>query len=468
MKKLLPLILSAALVFSSCAAAADETPLATPTPEPQATPTATPVPTGDFYTLRSAWNLPALNTGDAYYSFTQKPGYILLLKTDYATATQSVYCTVPGCTHDSDNCPAYFPGQDRRYDLVSDGNTIYVYHISWFYQEKSWDEYYEEIKDELTKTELYHATEDELLAGYRGRWAEQTTPPRLYTVTPGSKTYVDLPMECRDYAMAYSDGNSLYGYGSDSYGTHGMATPVCRVELATGAVDTFTLLPEEEIVAPYDGALLTRHWVTDAPLPTDDEQYNAAIQSATAEFDRYDPRTGARSKVAERPYSLCDYWDDSGCLGVYNDKLYFEDRTPTSDGGYLRMALNEYDPATGTTTQVWDTCPPSGLRPVSVKLPLHGDGTARYIWMDGSDGSIGDNSCAVLDTATLSVTPVTQYIDNDPSNFNALPMAQTNDGRWLLWTKSDGSSVPTGYGLIDPAEFITGSTAWTDVEMWEG
>ena len=95
MKKLIPIILAAALTLAACASASDETPLTTPTPAPEAPePTSTPAPaTTDFYPLESYTT--AFNTGDAYYELVPYPGHALLLKTDYATAAQTVCCTMP-------------------------------------------------------------------------------------------------------------------------------------------------------------------------------------------------------------------------------------------------------------------------------------------------------------------------------------------------------------------------------------
>ena len=72
--------------------------------------------------------------------------------------------------------------------------------------------------------------------------------------------------------------------------------------LQTAAWKPLTLESTEEWKGVYDGALLTMRYVTDAPLPDDWEQYMAAIQNTTVEYDRYDPRTGERRKLAERPY----------------------------------------------------------------------------------------------------------------------------------------------------------------------
>lgn len=136
-------------------------------------------------------------------------------------------------------------------------------------------------------------------------------------------------------------------------GNNGQETKAVRIDLTTGALQSVPLEPTEYFVTCYDGALLTVRYVTDAPLPDDFEQFRAAVQSATVEFDRYDPRTGERRKLIERPYNIADE-RLSGYLGTHNGKLYFEEREALHDGGYNRGALQEYDPADGSTATVWD------------------------------------------------------------------------------------------------------------------
>ena len=144
MKNYISIILTAAiaLALAACTAAPDPAPLATPTPEPTAAPAApaapaasTPAPAADFYTLKSYNG--SFDDGTAYYEFTQRLGYALLLKTDYATAVQSVCCAVPGCAHDTAACPAYFPGWAGHYRVVAAGDTVYVWHIAYFYDDRA-------------------------------------------------------------------------------------------------------------------------------------------------------------------------------------------------------------------------------------------------------------------------------------------------------------------------------------------
>ena len=227
MKKLITIILAAAmtLTLTACTAAPDPAPLATPTPEPTAAlaaptpePTAalaapTPAPAAaDFYTLKSYNG--SFDDGTAYYEFVQRLGCTLLLKTDYAAAVQSVCCAVPGCGHDTDACPAYLPGRAGRYTVVAAGDTVYVWHTSFFYTDQSWDDFWAEKQASGIRNAAPYdtLTDDEFEADYRGIWAEQSTPPCLYAIDPAAgKTRTDLPLTYRDYTMDACDGSTLYG-----------------------------------------------------------------------------------------------------------------------------------------------------------------------------------------------------------------------------------------------------------------
>ena len=125
MKKLATVLLAAAALFSACGAAPDTAPLATPTPDPAAAAEPTPEPqNGEFYALNGFDA--SFNSGDAYYVFSRRLDYCLLLKIDYATATQTVCCEIPGCTHDTEDCPAYFPGEASYYIPFTAEGQLYV------------------------------------------------------------------------------------------------------------------------------------------------------------------------------------------------------------------------------------------------------------------------------------------------------------------------------------------------------
>lgn len=455
----------AALLLTACASATDAAPLTTPTPEPTATSTPTPA-AGDF-----AWldrHNSSFNSGDAYYEMVYRNHGALLLKTDYATAAQTVACTVPGCTHDSADCPAWFPGRYSYYcPFVADG-AVYVLNATLFHTDKTWEEYREEyLTPKLDSTDL---TPEELEAHYYGLWQQQSTAPQVYRLTDDGKTCIDLPAEyIVDYAFDFCDDAALYG--TMTSGINGQNTKAVRIDLNTGALQSVPLEPTERVLTCYDGALLTVRYVTDAPLPDDFEQYQAAVQSATLEFDRYDPHTGERSKLIERPYDATDE-RLSGYLGTHNGKLYFEEHEPLPDGGYSRGALWEYDPADGSTTTVWDA-PPAGSPwdyqdTYTNVLPAHGSQAEGWLWLYGTDGTVGGNRCYLMNAATHELVPITQQLKNYTYDIPPSRLAQTADGRWLLWTEANDENAHVAYGLIDPDDFAKGSEAWTKVEMWVG
>lgn len=403
----------AALLLTACASATDTVPLTTPTPEPTATATPTPA-AGDF-----AWlNLlnSSFNSGDAYYEMVYRNHGGLLLKTDYATAAQTVACTVPGCTHDSA-------------DL----------------------------------------TPEELEAHYYGLWQQQSAAPQVYRLTDDGKTCIDLSAECVDYEFVFCDDAALYGVMTS--GNNGQNTKAVRIDLTTGELQSVPLQPTEYFGTCCDGALLTVRYVTDAPLPDDFEQFRAAVQSATVEFDRYDPRTGERRKLIERPYNIADE-RLSGYLGTHNGKLYFEEREALQDGGYNRGALQEYDPADGSTATVWDAPPTCSLwvyqDTYTNVLPARGSRAEDWLWLYGTDGAVGGNRCYLMNAATRELVPITQRMKNYAYDIPPSRLAQTADGRWLFWTESNDENAHVAYGLIAPNDFAAGSTDYTPVEMWAG
>ena len=164
----------------------------------------------------------------------------------------------------------------------------------------------------------------------------------------------------------------------------------------------------------------------------------------------------------------------SGFPGIWapTGKLYFEEREALQGGGYNRGALQEYDPADGSTATVWDAPPTCSLwvyqdTYTNVLPPgAAGPGLAlavRHRRRSGRQPLLFDErrhprACA-HHPADEKITPTTY----PPSR-----LAQTADGRWLFWTESNDENAHVAYGLIAPNDFAAGSTDYTPVEMWAG
>ena len=73
-----------------------------------------------------------------------------------------------------------------------------------------------------------------------------------------------------------------------------------------------------------------------------------------------------------------------------------------------------------------------------------------------------------MNAAACELVPITQRMKNYAYDIPPSLLAQTADGRWLLWTESNDENVHVAYGLIAPNDFAAGSTDYTPVEMWAG
>lgn len=239
-------------------------------------------------------------------------------------------------------------------------------------------------------------------------------------------------------------------------GNNGQDTKAVRIDLTTGAQQSVPAGAHRVLCdllrrRAADGALCDRR-----ALPDDFEQFRAAVQSATVEFDRYDPRTGERRKLIERPYNIADE-RLSGYLGTHNGKLYFEEREALQDGGYNRGALQEYDPADGSTATVWDAPPTGNLwdyqDTYTNVLPARGSRAEDWLWLYGTDGAVGGNRCYLLNAAACELVPITQRMKNYAYDIPPSLLAQTADGRWLLWTESNDENAHVAYGFDRPQRF---------------
>lgn len=229
------------------------------------------------------------------------------------------------------------------------------------------------------------------------------------------------------------------------------------------------MLPSELMLGCYDDGLLTVHYVTDAPLPKNGEEYAAAVQSATLEFDCWDPRTGTRTKLAERLYNPTDA-RFSGYDGTANGKLYFVDYLPQSDGTDIKLSLTVVDPAMGTEEKMWDTWPDEhfGLSIGQRILPVHGDQSTRWLGMCYSNSGTNREIPYFMDLETGEIKEVTQKREGLSYDRRVTVLAQTNDGRWLIETAADEQRSCLGMALITPEQLLAGSTDWQEITMWQG
>lgn len=463
------LALALAASLAACGGQGESAPSATATPQPAATAETapaeeTPAVAGEFYTLTNG----PFNTGDACYVLDRRMGYCLVTEIDYAAAEQRVLCSVPGCTHDSDACPAYVPGYGQSAFLFTAGDTVYVYHgVPAMRSQGSWEEYYaQSVEPHLEEWQASTGmTEEELVAFYRGLYAERSAPAGLYVIERkgASRRDVTCSQDLTNIVLGWCDGMALYGYDGELL--YDDAATGYRVSLADGSVTTFPLQPYEWVMGAWKNRLLTCRVLTEMPLPDPADSwdvYSAVLQNAVVEYDWLDPATGERSKILERPYDGSTYGNGDFC-GVQDGKLCFEDRTVLENGGYQCNGYYLYDPATGRRQDLVRLLENESMQlsPVLTGAPpetaaLQG----RYLWFHGSSGNYGgDDLLWVLDRQTGELSAIRQKADGAPWPVQVLALA--GDGRFLVNTAAEG----TAYALIGAEAFLQGSTDYTPVKM---
>ena len=470
----LALLMAASL--AACGGADGNAPSATAAPEAAATAETapaeeTPAPAGDFYTLTNG----PFNTGDACYVLDPHIGYCLVTKIDYATAEQQVLCSVPGCPHDSDACPAYVPGRGTEVALFTAGDKVYVYHsIATMHYEGSWEDYEAEVvrnhwEEKVAQAAQEGMTEEELLAFYRGRYVEQSAPAGLFIIDGdgASRREVTCTRDIGPSALRWCDGVALYGAETEQ----SSASVGYRVSLADGSVTTFPLQPYEWVTGAEGNRLLTRRIVTQTPLsdPTigeNQEAYQAVLQTAVVEYDWLDPATGERSKILERPHDGSTN-GSRDFYGLWDGKLYFEEQTSASQGGPYQRSYSVYDSAAGTWQELPKPLPDPTMTlsdPAATALPEIAARQGRYLRFHGSDNVHGENLAWVLDqqTGELTAMPMEENADSG-APWAVTPSALTDDGRFLVQTTYHEGRY--AYALIDADAFLQGSTDYTPVKM---
>lgn len=473
MKRLLSLALTAvlALELAGCGSQPQTTgtPEAAPTPQTVETAETAAIPVaGDFYAIQPIIGTNTLfNAGDVFYELRPRSGYCLLYRIDCDTATRGVLCSLPGCTHDSDACPAWLPGQIWDYTTFATEDTVYVYKARSEEEVTDWDSYYQQnvapyLNDEVM---LQGRTPQEFEIFYRNRFNQLRQPACLYAVARDGSAQgrIDLSENLeRNTALSWCDGTALYGCSS----LDALDAPVqgYRVDLATGQVTTFSMLAGEGIVAAEGRLLLTARVVSDVPFPdsqTEWEAHEAILQNATLECFSLDPATGQRKKLLELPGSLIA--ENGDFSGIAGGQLYFLERQIQPEGDFL-MTILAFDAATGQQELEYQLPRKSVWMndPTVVGLPDVAQQEGQYLCFihSGGDSSL---SMQILDqlSGTLYEPAMPSEQVRIQQDLGSPPL--TDDGRFLLCVGQSDDFYDYHYALIDAEAFLQGSTDYTPV-----
>ena len=412
------------------------------------------------------------NTGDAYYEIARlydendpNSMHALLLKTDYATARQTVLCNVPGCTHDSASCPAWLDDWGRV-NLVVLNDTVYLSYTG-LEDTMTWDEVEKQCRSDFEQGYAGDFTDEEAYIDYCRHNYELDCRPstieKLNEDLTARETVLTFdPAVLGNATFGYCDENALYActFAEDS------TSSILRLDLATGEWSSIPLSLGENVRGVSGRRFLTARLLTDAPLPdfSDYEAYDAAIQNARTEFCWLDPATLQREPICETP--VIDH--SVVFVKAYKGRIYLQDDPqPVQDYG-TKFSLSSY--GTDGQRQVLIPEMPTNLYLPGTDngfMPVFSGKQRSWIWAQDYNSSPEINYLVDLDTGEMHTITQTQY--RDGMNMGVSLMAQTNDGRWLVGYKphSDTHNDRCDYGFIDPQAFMQGSTAYTPVTMWD-
>lgn len=467
MKNVLPLVL--ALALAACAAPASRTgsESAAVTAETAA------VTVGQLFTVpRTCGTSLGWNTGTAYYELALSAAdydrSALVLKTDYASGTQTPVCSVPGCTHASDSCPAWLPDWERHSLLVL-GDAVYLLYCGFSPSDREllygrpWEEYwdasYRSIVDggALPTISDLDAYRESLRADYElGRspsYLDKISPDgtsrsRVFTL-PEERNWIEVDFQ-------WCDGTALYGIWVDPYLQQ--ASALVRLDLADGTVEDCPLLDNEQVLGVEGSRFLTLRYVSDEPLDplADPEIYNAWMQNATVEFSLLTFPTGERQTLFSEPNDLTVY--QNGFLGVQDGTLYFQRRNAAGDS--LQLAARDL---AGGTRVVTDAFPSQDLWVrggcIDFLQPVGGGTPLQYLVLEGP------YSRQLLDLETGTWQEITQQSAEGGA---VIPVARTGDGRWMLGLAlhTPGFYGRYDYGFLTDGALCSGSTGYDRVTMW--
>ena len=279
-----------------------------------------------------------------------------------------------------------------------------------------------------------------------------------FTVISRDGTAQDKPME-REFNVDVYDENAAYELTSKS---------CFRLDLQSGEI-TRTDAPLTQLCAVYgivDNKVFVSRYVTDTPLPDPNdmsyaEMYQDIIQNSMIEFDLYDIATNTIQKLFDWEYGSneagsAQYIGSRGSVAYFTMSQWDGNESPP-----ITNALRGFDTATGTWQEVHAESAEPGYFGT---LGLSRDRQLEYVVLNWGTGTLAFYKLADGTTYEVSYRD-TSYGDSSNGGF---PIALTGDGRILV---TDGTVTnrdkDIGYGLIDLDAYLSGSTDYTPVQMWQ-
>lgn len=255
----------------------------------------------------------------------------------------------------------------------------------------------------------------------------------------------------------------------DEYAAYEIWDTTCkRLDWQTGEITTWDapISQIDQLLGAVGSKILLTRIVTDMPLPTDGEMYDAVIQSSQREFDLYDIATNTLEKLFIEPRYPEDGGSWKSYLGCRGDMLYFDRWRP--DGDNTATVLLGYDLASGTWQEPYAEEATDCVGGFSSPRAFSIDGQLELVFLQSTPDTL--HIYKIADGKMYNVPyhdPMVNEAYGTEENYGR-PVAMTGDGQMLV---TDGYVYQyvypsDAYGLIDLDEYLAGSREYRKVQMW--
>lgn len=423
-----------------------------------------PFPVGTLYApswSHSESSLYGCSSGTAYYELEQANVFVdaagdqweelLILRTDFATRVQAPLCSVPGCAHTDTGCPAYLRARSDRstFYLGIVNGQLYVLHTYW-----------REIESPRSAGEKPAAWLEAAAMDGSGRTPLTELPPEWRIPGP----------------FLLTDGTALYGQFVDTSDSsiHGI-----RIELESGDYTSFSfgLDSGEELVGALGNQFLlsrSNHAIAEIAYPdiiSSAERFYLTDQTAFAqlmnEFVLLNPAAGTRSRLSEALLPLAQ--GPSPYILFYQQQKYY---FVTADTSVLTQRLWQCDFAKNEchilAQRVSD--PDGGWWTIGSLTLFPSDSGIEEPYLQGSYWDGDTEQGFLLDVHDGAVYPTAlRYRQAYYGTSPVVPLAQTDDGLWLVQTAEMPDSwgrYRFSYALAAPETVFSGEGELYPIQMW--
>lgn len=376
----------------------------------------------------SNWNYSA----HAYYSIYRPQSYVsssgLITRVDFADARQQLLCQKPSCTHDSADCPAYTEDCYSSSVFEIDGAVYLCYTVQ---------------KDDPS------VPSESCIDVITGGGTQRT---RLATLPVGTLEWIAC------------DGQALYATRYDYSGFLSYCT-CYRVDLKTGAYQTFTLL-NEQVCGVLGSDLVTMRYVCDfdrwnAICDGLDVLYDASWQGYTIEYCRYDMTTGRRELLADFPGD--SLYSSNSAICLPNNVLLYHSVSEAGSSSLEKIQFLRIG-ADGSQDDFLESLPyQSSLCALSAVCDSRSPGAAVCPYFEQYD--YDHQRYFLINGDTGDQYLLTQWMSGVSFPSLAAPVAVTPDGRFLVQLSvTSSSSNLYRYGLIPVDDYLANRNNYQMVE----